>query len=157
MQALASSTKPLAYQLEGHRLITSLPYLDASPSEMHLKLINQLVQDELSSRVDRACAPSSQAESRTADKPAVASTSFRLGELDKDIETPLLDRLLQSRASKSGQTHPHSEKEENATSLGKRRPQQEELLGHLEPLKTQDEYDNTVLEVERLKQRYPIC
>src|SRR3990167_434483 len=153
MQALASSTKPQAYQLECHRLITSLPYLDPSPSEAQLKVINQLVQDELSSRVERTGAPSSQTEPRTAERLAVASTSFRLGELEKDIETPLLDRLLQTRATKSNQTHAHAEKEEHPNLLGKRRSPQEDVHGHHEPLKTQDEYDNTVLEVERLKQR----
>lgn len=153
MQALASSTKPLAYQIEGHRLITSLPYLDATPTEVQLKLINQLVQDELSSRVERGFTPNLQAESRTSERPGLASTSFRLGELDKDIETPLLDRLLLSRANKQGQNNAHSEKEETPISLGKRRFPHEEPVGHLEPLKTQDEYDSTVLEVERLKQR----
>jgi hypothetical protein len=153
MQALASSTKPLAYQLEGHRLVTSLPYLDASPSDAQLKLINQLVQDELTHHVGKAAFPPHQAGNKGTERPLPASTSFHLGELENDVETPMLDRLLQARSNKY--TNGHSEKDELAAPLGKRLAAGVSDTDEkpLETIKTRDEYDRTVIEVERMKQR----
>jgi hypothetical protein len=153
MQALASSTKPLAYQLEGHRLITSLPYLDANPSDVQLKLINQMVQDELVHHAGKAAFPPHQSGSKAAERPLLASTSFHLGDLENDVETPMLDRLLQARSNKY--TNGYSEKEELASPLGKRLATavSESDEKPLESIKTRDEYDRTVIEVERMKQR----
>lgn len=154
MQALASSTKPLAYQLEGHRLITSLPYLDPSPNDAQLKLINQLVQDELALHNTKAAFSQQQAGPKGSDRALAASTSFHLGDLETDVDTPILDRLLQARSNKFTNGHSQPEKEEMAAPLGKRAPA--ELSAEdkpLESIKTRDEYDRTVLEVERMKQR----
>lgn len=155
MQALASSTKPLAYQLEGHRLITSLPYLDPSPSDAQLKLINQLVQDELALQGGKAGFANHQTAAKASERALAASTSFHLGELETEVETPILDRLLQARSNKYTNGHSQSEKEEIAATLGKRVPTDLSAEDKpLESIKTRDEYDQTVLEVERMKQRY---
>lgn len=149
MQALASSTKPLAYQLEGHRLVTSLPYLDPRPSEAQLKLVAQLVQDELAPSGARAGQSVHPSAGRTAERPLAASTSFHLGDLEKDIETPVLDRLLQSRLNKQ-----QPDNEESGASLGKRVNAGSSADSKpVEKITTRDEYDATVLEVERMKQR----
>lgn len=149
MQALASSTKPLAYQLEGQRLITSLPYLDASPSEAQLKLINQLVQDEISQHVGKAGYPPHQSANKPNERALAASTSFHLGDLEAEVETPALDRLLQARGTKG-----LSEREDLSTALGKRAAGEgQSELRALEKISNRDEYDQTVLEVERMKQR----
>lgn len=129
--------------------MTSLPYLDPRPSEAQLKLVAQLVQEELGPTGARASQSMHQAASRATERPLAASTSFHLGDLEEDVDTPVLDRLLQSRLGK-----PVSEIEESATSLGKRAAVGASAESKpLERITNRDEYDATVLEVERMKQR----
>ena len=81
MQALLSSERPLAYQLEGSGLVTSLPYLDDLSDKALLKQAKKLVSQELEAAED-------------------CSAKVDLQGLDTDVETPHLDHLAEAALGK---------------------------------------------------------
>ena len=81
MQALLSSERPLAYQLEGSGLVTSLPYLDDLSDKALLKQAKKLISQELEAAED-------------------CSAKVDLQGLDTDVETPHLDHLAEAALGK---------------------------------------------------------
>lgn len=81
MQAIRCSGLPLAYQLEGSGLVTSLPYLDHITDKAIVKQAKKLVAQELEAGEESA-------------------SKIDLQGLDTDVETPYLDHLAESDLGK---------------------------------------------------------
>ncbi len=72
MQAIRSSRVPLAYQLEGSSLVTSLPYADAQPEKHEYKTIKRMILEEC-------------------EKQARDNLPTTVDDIDEDVDTPVLD------------------------------------------------------------------
>lgn len=118
MQAIRSSDVPLAYQLEGTALITSLPYIDAPIDKDEFRHIKKLIKQELKANEEGSKA-----------RPEL---SFDL--LTETPETASLDRLGELLGKR---TDPKNGKEVNIEGATKNR----------------GEYEQTVIAVERQKDR----
>lgn len=83
MQAIRSSRVPLAYQLEGCSLVTSLPYVDAQPDKREYKAIKRMILEEC--------------EKHARDQPPVT-----VDDIDEDVDTPVLDAYGDEALGKRG-------------------------------------------------------